>query len=213
MLPNPSENNLFAPQAVSYIQKNQSWMLLNLPGFLMAFALLFNPSLWEPLTGWTGYIAFSLLLLVLSIGPLKVLIPTSIFFKKLGRYKRVIGVACFTYAFLHATCFVIKRGGLLEAFPWIAHPIIAPGVIALLIFVPLAITSNNYFVKRMGHPAWKKLHKKVYIAEGSVFIHMLLQGDITSGAAILGVTPIVVLQLLRHRKRKQPQNLSEKGNS
>lgn len=183
-----------------WLKKNYGWIALNLPALLMLMILIYNPNLWKFLTPYTGYAALSLLILVLSLNPLQTFLPTSVFIKKINKHRRQTGVAVFSYAVIHFFCFFIKREySLSETFYYFLHPAILPAAIALFIFGILALTSNNYFVKKMGFIQWKKLHKTVYIAEGLVFMHMILLGNILY--ACIAFVPLVGLQLIRKRKK------------
>ncbi len=183
-----------------WFKKNVSWIVLNFPALVMFGALCINPSLWEPLTPYTGYISLALLVTVLALNPLQSLIPTSILIKKINRYRRQVGVAVLSYAFVHVLCFYLKRDGLMDFLQYFLHPAIIPGLLALIIFIPLAITSNNSLVKKMGFMKWKKLHKFAYLAEWLLVLHLFFVGSFLYAGLIF--TPLMVLQYLRRRKRK-----------
>ncbi|MBP6951226.1 MAG: ferric reductase-like transmembrane domain-containing protein [Alphaproteobacteria bacterium] len=183
-----------------WLEKNYSWIVLNFPAFFTLMALIYKPNLWEFLTPYTGYAALSLLVLVLSLNPLQAFFPPSVFIKKINKHRRQIGVAVFNYAVIHFFCFFIKRQySVSETLYYFLHPAILPAAIALLIFGILALTSNNYFVKKMGFIQWKKLHKTVYVAEGLIFMHMILLGNLLY--ALIAFVPLVGLQFIRKRKR------------
>ena len=183
-----------------WFKKNISWILLNLPALIMFIALCINPRLWEPLTPYTGYISLGLLVIVLALNPLQNMIPTSIFIKKINRFRRQIGVAVLSYALVHVLCFYIKRDGLMDFLHYFLHPAIIPGLLALAIFIPLALTSTNSSVKKLGFVKWKKLHKFVYLAEWLLVLHLFFVGSFMYAGLIF--TPLMVLQYLRRRKRK-----------
>jgi len=184
----------------SWLKKNMSWILLNLPAFGMFLALCYHPGLWKPFTPYTGYIALGLLVFVLALNPLKSAIPTSVFIKQVNMHRRVIGVAVVSYALVHIICFLIKRGSFAEFFYYLQHPAIIPGLIAFIIFCLLALTSNNASVKKLGFVKWKKLHKFVYLAEWLVLLHLLFTGVFLWAALIF--IPLMVLQYLRRKKRR-----------
>lgn len=134
-----------------WLKKNYGWIVLNLPALLMLMMLIYNPNLWKFLTPYTGYAALSLLILVLSLNPLQAFLPTSVFIKKVNKHRRQIGVSVFSYAVIHFFCFFIKRKySFSETFYYFLHPAILPAVIALFIFGIFTLTSNNYFIKKMG---------------------------------------------------------------
>lgn len=51
----------------------------------------------------------------------------------------------------------------------------------------------------MGFIQWKKLHKTVYVAEGLIFMHVVLLGNVLY--AFIAFVPLVGIQLIRKRKR------------
>lgn len=140
---------------------------------------------------------------LLMLNPLRSLFATSKILRAFNKHRRILGVATFNYAFLHIICFFIKRGGIMESLKWIKHPVILPGFIAFLIFIPLALTSNKFSLKRLKFPQWKKLHTKAYIAEWGIFLHMILRGGDTAVYALLFFIPLFVLQGIRRYKRTQ----------
>jgi sulfoxide reductase heme-binding subunit YedZ len=195
---------------LNFFPRNKDWFFLNLPVSIMFFSLIYNPSLWSVFTPYSGYTAFVLLIIVLSLNPLVFLFPKQLWLKKINRHRRVIGVAVFTYAFVHVLCFVIKRGGLIETLPYMLHPVIAPGMIAFFIFFILTVTSNNISIKKLGFRRWKKIHKYVYLAEVCLLLHLVLLGNnpkllgpYPRFLGLLGLVPIIALQLIRKYKQKK----------
>ncbi len=189
------------------LKKNKDWILLNLPALVIIVFLIMAPDMHKTMRAWTGYIAFSLLVLLLAINPLKTLFKNIVFLSKISRYRRVMGVAIFTYSTIHLLCYIIKKGGILSAMKYVFHPIILTALISFIVFTPLAITSNNYFVKKMGHVKWKKLHEKVYIAEFGVMIHMILMGGTARLVGILAFIPLIIIQYIRRTRKKRLKNL------
>lgn len=94
----------------------------------------------------------------------------------LMKFRRALGLLCFTYAGLHLLSWVTMD----MAFLWsqmvkdvLKRPYLLFGMSALLLLLPLAITSNNLSIRRMGGQAWRKLHKLVYIAAPLVALHWI----------------------------------------
>jgi sulfoxide reductase heme-binding subunit YedZ len=168
----------------------------------MGIMLFILPKPWKVLTSYSGYAAVGFLIAVLSLNPLKKLRPQWILITYLNRYRREMGVAAFSFATIHLICFIIKRGGILNTLPYALHPAIGPALlVAYPIFFLLAISSNEYSVKKLTFVKWKKLHKKVYIAEAFIIIHMFLIGQ-KMWAAIL-FTPLLILQFARKKIEKK----------
>jgi sulfoxide reductase heme-binding subunit YedZ len=92
----------------------------------------------------------------------------------LVRYRRAIGLLAFYYAILHLSVYVVFDQGLDVAAIWadiIKRPYITLGMIAFSILIPLAITSNNAMIRRLGGAAWARLHRWVYAAAVAATIH------------------------------------------
>ncbi len=93
------------------------------------------------------------------------------------RYRRAIGLLAFGYVALHLTTWVV----LDLQFRWAEigadlykRPYIIAGMIGFTALLPLAITSNNLSVRRMGAAAWQRLHKLTYVAALAGAIHYMM---------------------------------------
>lgn len=93
------------------------------------------------------------------------------------KYRRAIGLLAFFYVALHLTTWVV----LDLQFRWaeigadlIKRPYIIVGMIGFTALLPLAITSNNLSVRRMGAAVWQKLHKLTYVAALAGAIHYMM---------------------------------------
>jgi methionine sulfoxide reductase heme-binding subunit len=93
------------------------------------------------------------------------------------KYRRAIGLLAFFYVALHLTTWIT----LDLQFRWAEigadlykRPYIIVGMIGFLALLPLAVTSNNLSVRRMGAAAWQKLHKLTYIAALAGAIHYMM---------------------------------------
>lgn len=117
----------------------------------------------------SGYAALNLLLLTLAARPAA----------RLGwtwpmKSRRWLGTASFLYACAHLTAHLWKAGLMPRAL-WaelLEHPYIAAGLGAFLAMAPLALTSNDESVRRMG-PAWGRLHRLAYPAAVLAVIHFV----------------------------------------
>ncbi len=95
----------------------------------------------------------------------------------LVRYRRAIGLLAFFYAVAHVTVYVwLDQALMFEPIvkDIIKRPFITVGMLAFLILVPLAITSNNAMIKRVGGAVWQKLHKLVYVACAAAALHFTM---------------------------------------
>ncbi|QDD65366.1 sulfoxide reductase heme-binding subunit YedZ [Herbaspirillum seropedicae] len=107
---------------------------------------------------WTLYL-FSL---TLAVTPLRKLTGLN----WLVRMRRMLGLMAFFYLCLHFTTFVwfdhfFDLGEIWKDI--LKRPFITVGVIALLLSIPLALTSTNGMVRRLGGKRWQALHRLVYL--------------------------------------------------
>jgi sulfoxide reductase heme-binding subunit YedZ len=93
------------------------------------------------------------------------------------RYRRALGLLAFYYAALHLAAYV----ALDHAFDWPAigrdiwrRPYVTIGMTAFVLLVPLAATSNDAAIRRLGGGAWARLHRLVYAAAIAAAAHFLL---------------------------------------
>ena len=107
------------------------------------------------------------------------------------RLRRVLGVTAFTYALLHFLFYV----GVDKFFDWATiskdltrRPFLMVGFAALLCLTPLAITSTDGWVRRLGFRRWKLLHRLVYLAAALAVVHFAwrVKADLTPAAPLRG---------------------------
>lgn len=125
---------------------------------------------------WT----LNFLLITLSVSPLRRF--TGLHW--LLRLRRMLGLYAFFYAFMHLASYL----WLDQFFDWqgiakdiLKRPFITVGMSAFLLLLPLAATSNNAMIRRMGGRRWQQLHRSVYAISilGVVHYWWLVKKDIT----------------------------------
>lgn len=168
------------------------------------------------LTRATGTLTLVFLLLTLSVTPLRKL--TGVHW--LIRFRRMLGLYAFFYGSLHLLTYLWFDK--LFALPEIVEdvwrrPFIALGMFAFFLMVPLAVTSTNRMVKRMGGKRWARLHRLTYLsaAGGALHYYMLVKSD-TTKPLIFGAVLALLLgyRLFAAYLRQSPQSLSiNKGKS
>jgi len=92
------------------------------------------------------------------------------------RMRRMLGLFAFFYVCLHFTTYAVLDQGLsLGAIgsDIVKRKFILVGFTALLLLIPLAITSTDKMVRRLGFPKWKMLHRFAYVAGILGGIHFL----------------------------------------
>jgi sulfoxide reductase heme-binding subunit YedZ len=151
----------------------------------------------------TGVLTLSFLLISLLVTPLRKLFG----WNGLIKYRRLLGLIAFFYGCIHLVTYSIfdKSFDLpLIAADIIQRPFIAIGLSAFLILVPLAITSTNGWVKRLGGKRWAKLHRLVYLGAilGVIHFWMIVKSDIFY-PAVFGLA-LFVLFLVRVYFARRP---------
>jgi len=130
-------------------------------------------------TTTTGMLTLIFLSLTVAITPLRKIFGLN----SLVKLRRMVGLFAFFYGSLHLLTYIwFDRGfNLLSVGPdVVGRPFILAGMLAFLLMVPLAITSTNKMVKRLGGKRWAKLHQLVYLSviAGVVHFWMLVKSDI-----------------------------------
>jgi methionine sulfoxide reductase heme-binding subunit len=111
---------------------------------------------------WVGKTSLNILLLTLLVTPVRQLAG----WPHVIRIRRMLGLFAFFYVVLHFTIYLVLDQELdfMGLFEDIAkRPYITVGFTALLILIPLAITSTNKMMRRLGR-RWQTLHRWVYVA-------------------------------------------------
>jgi sulfoxide reductase heme-binding subunit YedZ len=133
----------------------------------------------EFITHETGDWTLIFLLLTLSITPARKLLR----WPELIRYRRMLGLFAFFYAFLHFFTFVCldKFFDVHEMLRDVARRrFITAGFIGFVLMVPLAVTSTAGWIRRLGGKRWRALHRLVYATAvaGVVHYYWLVKSDI-----------------------------------
>jgi methionine sulfoxide reductase heme-binding subunit len=120
----------------------------------------------------TGLTVLVSVFLTLSVTPLRRLTG----WNEVIRTRRLIGLTAFWYALLHFLTYVVFDQSLSVADiteDVAKHPWVLVGFASFLMLVPLAVTSTNGWVRRLGGKRWRRLHSLVYpVAAGGV-LHFL----------------------------------------
>ncbi|MEE4376727.1 MAG: protein-methionine-sulfoxide reductase heme-binding subunit MsrQ [Candidatus Competibacteraceae bacterium] len=134
----------------------------------------------ETLTHHTGEWGLRLLLITLAITPLRGITGWC----WLLRFRRMLGLFAFFYVVLHfATYLVFDQFFDLHAIVQdvLKRPYITVGFAAFLLLIPLAATSTNAMMKRLGGRRWQRLHRLVYAISVLAVLHYLwlVKADLT----------------------------------
>jgi sulfoxide reductase heme-binding subunit YedZ len=158
----------------------------------------------------TGYTTLMLLTVTLAITPVRKFVPQ---LNWAIRFRRLLGLFAFFYGTVHMLTWVALYNYFsLHA---MVHDIakrrfITMGVAAYLLLLPLAVTSTNWAIRKMGGKRWNRLHKLVYVAAICGIIHywwqvktgvlLPLPFSIAIGI-LLGLRPVIAW---RQRRKSRP---------
>ncbi len=163
----------------------------------------------EKIARTTGYWTLTFLLITLAATPLRQLFGWSWPL----RWRRMFGLYAFFYACLHFLTYLV----LDQFFDWPSivkdiakRPYITVGFPAFLLLIPLAVTSTQKMIQRLGARRWKQLHSLIYIIAPAGVIHFwwLVKKDITEPAEFAAVLTVLLGFRVVHAVRKKR---TEKG--
>ena len=137
-----------------------------------------GPNPLEFATRTTGMLTLVFLCLALAVTPLRKIFGVN----ALVRFRRMLGLFAFFYGSLHLLTYVWfdRQFHLLSTIEDIGRrPFILLGMTAFVLMLPLALTSTNRMVKRLGGKRWAQLHRLVYFAAIAGVLHfwMLVKSD------------------------------------
>ena len=199
------------------LRKIPTWVLyliLPIPGLLVIAAGLtdnLGPEPINKLDEELGEFALQLLILGLAVSPL--LHFTRI---NLVRFRRAIGVMAFAYVMAHfLVWFLLDLQSLSHIWTEIAkRPYVTVGMAGFIAMIPLALTSNDLSVRRLGR-FWRVLHRLTYLVAILAGLHfiMLSKGfDVESLAHMVVILAFLALRIGKWRRGLQSgvQRLREK---
>jgi len=151
---------------------------------------------------WIGKTALNLLMITLLVTPVRHLAG----WPHVVRIRRMLGLFAFTYALLHFLIYIVLDqeldfAGLLKDIA--KRPYITVGFAALVILIPLAVTSTNKMMRRLGR-RWQTLHRWVYAAAilGVVHYYWQVKRDVREPLIYAGILAILLGYRLVRRLRK-----------
>ena len=180
------------------------------PGYVLGFI----PAAWWLYLGLTGGLGaepvralehelgkFALQLFLASLLITPLLHQTRV---SLIRFRRMIGLMAFWYMLLHVSVWVT----LDLQFAWgkiaaelVKRPYMVVGALAVLLLIPVAVTSNNTMVRRLRAQSWHRIHMLVYPAAILAGVHYLWAVKSWPAEPVLYLSAAVMLVLYRPFRR------------
>ena len=173
------------------------WLVLALPGLWILYRRAAAPNLYGygHAIGDSGDWAAWLLMLTLAVTPIRLLFRRLSWSTWLMRRRRDLGLASFAYAAGHTIIYLAEKASLDAILFDLRLSEILVGWIALALFVPLAVTSNDIATRALGR-FWKRLHRLVYPAAILTFLHWVLASfDPTTTYIHIGI--LAAIELVR----------------
>ena len=182
------------------------WLVLSLPAILMITGLTTgDPGSVQHALHASGEFAARFMIITMMITPLMMLFRKAVWPRWLMKRRRYLGVTAFFYALLHTVLYLVDEGAVAFSGSEISKLYIWTGWLAFLIFVPLAVTSTDGWVSKLGRK-WKMLQKAVYGAAVLTLVHWAALHDWGGIApALVHFSPLVGLEIYRflsNRKRR-----------
>ncbi|MBB3964000.1 protein-methionine-sulfoxide reductase heme-binding subunit MsrQ [Rhizobium metallidurans] len=155
-----------------------------------------------------GLWALRFLILTLAISPARDLLGWNYL-----RYRRALGLLCFYYVVMHFAVYMVLDQALdVSAVidDVMKRPFIMFGMAGLVLLVPLAVTSNNLSIRKLGSK-WNWLHKLIYIIAACGAVHFALSTKLLDLEQYIYVGLIILMILYRSyrpiaRSRKRGRN-------
>ena len=145
-----------------------------------------------------GLLALQLLIAGLVITPARRYLRLNLI-----KFRRALGLLAFIYVSLHLLVWLVLDVGILSQI-WadiLKRPYITIGMAGFACLVPLAATSNNFSIRKLG-ATWRKLHRLTYLAAILAGVHFIWLVKGFQIEPLLYMAAILALLVLRLPKRR-----------
>lgn len=184
------------------------WAALGLPVAIQTYRYFAEGIYYGEYLHWTGIWATYLLIATLAVTPMRLVFGAADWMRWIGRHRRDLGVASFAYALAHAIAYILRQAEVALIVDEARSADMLTGWIALLLFLPLALTSNDYAVRRLKK-RWKMLHRLIYVAALLTLAHWVLTAyDPTTGYFALAIVVVLLAMRVVRPVRRPPAGSS-----
>jgi len=184
----------------------------------LVFLLALEPFLWlvynafwgdlgvnpvETITNHTGIWTLRFVVITIALTPLRWVSGLN----PLALFRRMMGLFAFFYGTLHFMTYFILDQSLQLAGVWddvVKRPYITAGFTAFVLMIPLALTSTQGWIRRLGGRRWNLLHRLVYITALGGVLHYFwkVKLDTTNPLYYAGIVGVLLLARVVHRLRR-----------
>jgi sulfoxide reductase heme-binding subunit YedZ len=154
----------------------------------------------------TGMMTLIFLVLTLAVTPVRKIFGLN----WVIQLRRMLGLYAFLYGCLHFLCFFsLDRGFSVSSTltEMVKRKYLIVGSTALIVMIPLAITSTNGMIKRLGGKRWRALHRLAYVAAiaGVIHYYMQVKADVRQPLAFAAVLAVLLgWRLVQYWQRPKP---------
>lgn len=145
----------------------------------------------------SGEMAARLMILTLMITPLAMIFSNGKFWKWMKRNRRILGLASFFYTLIHMCVYLIQQAEFQTVLADLGKLTYIFGWLSFTVLLPIAATSTNWAIQKMGGKSWKRLQRFVYIAALFVILHWLFKAEMEVGPVVVHFAPLCLLQMYR----------------
>jgi len=173
------------------------WLLLAVPGLWIFFRWAADPGDYGygHAIGDSGDWAAWLLMATLAVTPVRLLFRRRNWSTWLIRRRRDLGLASFAYAAGHTIIYLADKASLDAILLDLRLADILVGWLALALFIPLAVTSNDVATRALKR-FWKRLHRLVYPAAILTFLHWVL-ASFDPTTAYIHIATLIAIEVIR----------------
>lgn len=147
----------------------------------------------ETITNYTGIWTLRLIAISLAVTPLRWLTG----WNRVIQLRRMLGLFAFFYGTLHFMTYFVLDHSLMFDGLWddvVKRPYITAGFTAFVLMIPLAITSTQGWIRRLGGRSWNLLHRLVYVTAALAVLHYWwkVKLDTSSPALYAGIVAVLL---------------------
>ena len=158
-----------------------------------------------------GELGLVFLLITLSISPLLIFAKIN-----LMKFRRCVGLVAFYYVISHICVYFFLDIGLsmdLLLSDLQKRYYIIAGFLAFITLIPLALTSNNFSLRKLNIRIWNKIHSFVYVAIILSIFHFILMSKTWTGELYFYTLVTVIILALKLKRTKIYKKLSTYSNA